>query len=312
MASESRKTVLVAMGANAGIAVAKGIGGAISGSSAMLAEAAHSLADTTNQVFLLVSLHRGKRPADDQHPFGYGQERFFWAFLAAVFIFVAGAAFSVWEGVERLLNPPSEGGGLAVPLVVLAIALALETTSLVRAARQTRGEAREAGLAYPRFVRQSREPTSKLVVFEDSAAVIGVLLAIAGITLAHVTGHEAWDAGASIAIGLLLAVVAVSLGRDTKGLLLGEGARPEERERMREVIESHREVAGLLDLRTMALGPSSLLVAARIDLADGLDSDGLEQLSERIDRELREAVPDVREVFLDATPRTRAREGRAT
>jgi len=304
MPSDSRKTVYVALGANAAIAVAKAAGGLVSGSSAMLAEAAHSVADTTNQVFLLVSLSLSERKPDETHPFGYGQERFFWAFLVAVFIFVIGGLFSIGEGVLRLFeSESSDTKGFVVSYVVLGVAFVAETVSLIRAWRQTRAEARHAGLPFERFLRQSRNPTSKTVVFEDGAAIAGILLAFAGVGLHQLTGDKTFDAAASILIGLLLIGVAIGLGRDTKGLLLGESARPEERKALYEAIERHDEVEDVLELLTMVLGPESLLVAARLDLAPGLDSDRLEELSSHIDRDLREAVPAVSEVFLDPTPR---------
>src|SRR3954468_14882287 len=152
-AQETKRTVWYAFFANLAIAIAKAIGGAISGSSAMMAEAAHSLADTTNQVFLRISLSRADRGSDEQHPFGYGQERFFWAFLAAVFIFVAGSLFSIFEGVERLLKPPKESG-IAIPLVVLGVAFVAEGVSWLRAIRQTRGEAGERGVPLRRYIRE--------------------------------------------------------------------------------------------------------------------------------------------------------------
>jgi len=305
-AEETKRTVWFAFAANLAIAVAKALGGTVSGSSAMMAEAAHSLADTTNQVFLRISLSRAERGSDEQHPFGYGQERFFWAFLAAVFIFVAGSLFSIFEGVERLLKPPKESG-IAIPLVVLGVAFVAEGVSWLRAIRQTRGEAGERGVPLRRYIRESRDPTSKTVVFEDSAALVGVLLAAAGVTLDHVTGAHVFDASASIAIGLLLAFVAVTLGRDVKGLLLGEAALPEERERMQEVLERHQHVDQVVELRTMALAPNALLVAVRLDLSDGLDSDGVERLADDLDEELRKAVPEVAEVFIDPTSRSEAR-----
>lgn len=301
---QTKRTVYIALIANLAIAVAKGLGGAATGSAAMLAEAAHSLADVTNQVFLRISLSRAERGSDERHPFGYGQERFFWAFLAAVFIFVAGALFSVAQGVERLLSKTSEEGGYAIAMVVLVVALFAEGASLLRALRQTRAEARERGLPMKRFIPESRDPTAKTVVFEDSAAVIGIVFAMVGVTMQEITGSKAWDAGASIAIGLLLAVVAVALGRDVKGLLLGEAALPEERKRMREVLERHEGVDEVIELLTMALGPNALLVAVRVDLSDGLDSDGAERLASELDRELREAVPEIREVFIDPTARS--------
>jgi cation diffusion facilitator family transporter len=300
--AQTKRTVHYALVANLIIAVAKAVGGGISGSAAMLAEAAHSVADTTNQVFLRISLSRAERGSDERHPFGYGQERFFWAFLAAVFIFVAGALFSIGEGIERLMKPPEESG-IAIPLVVLGVALVAEGISLLRALRQTRAEADEAGLSVREFVPVSRDPTAKTVVFEDSAAVIGVLLAMAGVTLDHVTGAHVFDASASIAIGVLLAIVAFTLGRDVKGLLIGEGARPEEHQCLCKVLEEHDGVDEVIDLMTMAIGPNALLVAVRLDLTDGLDSDQVEQLATDLDREMREAVPEVREVFIDPTSR---------
>jgi cation diffusion facilitator family transporter len=300
----ARRTVLIALAANASIAVAKLVAGVASGSSAMLAEAAHSIADTMNQVFLLFSLALGERPPDAEHPFGHGKERFFWSFLAAVGIFVAGAGFSLYEGLHRIFGPPAEQGSYAVVYAVLAFALLADGASLVRAWRQTRDEARARRQPYKSYVRASRDPTTKTVLFEDSAAVVGVALAFVGVALYHATGNQVYDGLASVAIGVLLAVVAVTLGRDTKDLLIGEAATPEERRAITEIIESHPAVDRVLELLTMALSPDRLLVAARIDLADGLSADEIERASSEIDRELRERIPTVWQVFLDATPRS--------
>jgi cation diffusion facilitator family transporter len=307
MASESHKTVYVALAANAGIAVAKGVGGAISGSSAMLAEAAHSVADTTNQVLLLAALRLSERKPNAQHPFGYGKERFFWSFMAAIFIFVSGSLFSIYEGVERILSGSEESGSAVIPFIVLAVALVLEGSSLIRATRQTHAEARRLRRPLARHVRQSRDPTTKTVVFEDSAAVVGVLLAAAGLALTHVTGSATYDGAASVAIGLLLAIVALGLGRDTYGLLIGEAALPEEREAIERAICDHSGVDELLELMTMAMGPQSILVAARLDVAPELDSDAVEALASDLERAIREAVPEVEHVFIDPTHRDERR-----
>ena len=302
----ARRTVLIALAANASIAAAKLVAGLASGSSAMLAEAAHSIADTMNQVFLLFSLALGERPPDAEHPFGHGKERFFWSFLAAVGIFVAGAGFSVYEGLQRIFGPPAEHGSYAVVYAVLGFALLADGASLVRAWRQTRDEARRRRQPYTSYLRASRDPTTKTVLFEDSAAVVGVGLAFAGVALYQATGNQVYDGLASVAIGVLLAVVAVTLGRDTKALLIGEAATPEERAAITEIIEAHPAVDRLLELLTMALSPDRLLVAARINLADGLSADEIERASSQIDRELRERIPTVWQVFLDATPRSEA------
>jgi cation diffusion facilitator family transporter len=316
MASESRKTVLVALAANAGIGVAKLAAGLLGGSSALMAEAAHSAADTTNQIFLLTSLSSSERKPDEQHPFGYGKERFLWSFMAAIFIFVSGALFSFYEGVSELLEG-GESGGWGYTYAALAAALVLEGTSLIRALRQTRNDAGPSPM--PRYVRTSRDPTTKTVVFEDSAAVTGVVIAGLGVGLHQLTGQSAFDAVGALLIGGLLAVVAVGLWRDTRGLLIGEAALPEEREAMQQALEANEHVDGVIELLTMALGPDSLLVAARLDLADGLDSDGVEALAADLEGALSEAVPAVRYVFLDPTSRKERppgsspeRDGRST
>jgi cation diffusion facilitator family transporter len=302
--SESRKTILAAMGANFAIAVAKLAAGLIGGSSAMLAEAAHSIADTMNQVFLLVSLSLGDRRPDEEHPFGYGKERFFWALLAAVFIFVSGAVFSLFEGVRTIIAGGEETAFL-ITYGVLAFSLVAEGISLLRAISQVRGEAREAGMPLASYLRQSNDPTVRTVLYEDSAAVTGVVLALLGVGLHQLTGNRLWEGIASIAIGLLLVFVAYTLGRDTKHLLIGEAAKPEQRDRLRDVITRHPEVEEVLELLTMYLGPTDLLVAVRLDLRDDLNAREVEELSNLIDRELREADPTVSQVFLDATPRPR-------
>jgi cation diffusion facilitator family transporter len=303
-----RRTVLIALAANAVIAVAKGAGGLITGSSAMLAETAHSIADTVDQVLLLVSLRLGERQPDEEHPFGYGKDRFFWTFLVAVIIFLAGAVFSIGDGVLRLLGRDvlgrSGGGRIWIDFVVLGIAFASETTSLARAWRQTRKAARESGYGLVEYVRISKEPTTKMVLSEDAVAVAGVVVAFAGLGLQEVTGSQRWDAGAAVLIGLLLVYVAFALGRDIRGLLLGEAARPDQREALRRTLAEPDEVDEVVDLRTMYVGPKSLLVAARIDLADGVDSSRVEELANALDRRLRETDADVDQVFLDPTTRS--------
>ena len=302
MPSESKTTVAYAFGANLVIAAAKTAGGIMTGSVALLAEAAHSLADTMNQVFLFVSLHLGDRPPDEEHPFGYGKERFFWAFLAAVFIFVAGAAFSFIEGIRALF---AEGGdeSFLVSYIVLAVALVAEGTSLYRAIQQTSDEARRAGRGLRQHLKLSKDPTTKVVVLEDSAAVTGIAFAAASIGMHQLTGAHQWDAVGSVLIGVLLSYVAYRLGKDTKALLLGEAALPEERDAIRDAIVAQDEVTAVHELLTMAVGPDHLLVAARADFDDELSGREIEAVSARIDRAVRDAVPAVRQLFLDPTSR---------
>ncbi|HEX4429715.1 MAG TPA: cation diffusion facilitator family transporter [Frankiaceae bacterium] len=305
--SESRSTVLLAFSANLVIAIAKSIAGAITLSSAMLAEAAHSWADTLNQIFLLTSLRRSARPADSVHPFGYGKERFFWTLLAAVGIFVTGAGFSVLQGISSLLTHHKEPDTAEFTLtyVVLAVSFVLEGTSLLRALRQVRSEARERGRTFVSHLRRSNDPTVKAVASEDGAAVVGILLATLGIGLHQATGSAAYDAAASITIGVLLAWVAYALGRDTKDLLIGESADPELRLDIQHAVGQHSEVDAVLELLTMQLSPDDVLVAMRIDFVDGLDSQRIEQVSTEIEQELTANFPTVRHVFLDATKSTK-------
>jgi cation diffusion facilitator family transporter len=299
----SRRTVLVALAANLAIAVAKLAGGLIAGSSAMLSEAAHSVADTMNQVFLLVSLSFAGRRPDVEHPFGYGKERFFWSFMAAVMIFVSGAVFSALQGIERITSGGSEKEAFGVAYAVLGFALVAEGISLARAVRQTRGEAREAGRTHVEFLRRSRDPTTKTVLFEDSAAVAGVLLALAGVALSQITGNPAWDGVASLAIAVLLAGVAFGLGHQTYELLIGQAAEPEERAAIEETIRRHPGVVDVGDVFTMVLAPDQLLVAAHFDVADDRSGDDVERLTSELDEELHRRVPAVWRVFLDPTPR---------
>lgn len=301
MAEQSRRTVLVALLANAVIAAAKILAGMISASTAMLAEGAHSVADTANELFLLRSLNRSKRPADNTHPFGYGKERFFWSLLAAVGIFVSGAVFSLYQGISGLIKGQEHSGGLLLSYIVLAIGFVSEGSSWLVAVRQLRKESRSAKRSFVDHVRRSSDSTLKTVLSEDSAALVGLVLAAAGITLRKVTGAPQWDAGAAVAIGLLLTYVAFRLGHDTKELLIGEAADPDLRAELWRELASFPEVDAVVELLTMQLGPSDLLVAVRLDLADGLDSDAVEAVSARIDAQLQEHYPAVTHVFLDAT-----------
>jgi cation diffusion facilitator family transporter len=295
----TRRTVLVAGAANVVVAAAKLAAGLMTGSSAMLAEAAHSVADTLNQAFLLASLHRGERPADERHPFGYGQERYFWSLLAAFGIFIAGAGFSVFEGLLELRR----GGGrdFTIAYVVLAVALVAESTSLLRAYLQVRGEARSRDAEVLAHVRSSRDTTVKAALFEDGAAVIGLALAAAGLALQQLTGSPVWDGAASIAIGGLLIVAAVRLGLDSKDLLIGKAADPEVVQLIRDQIEGTPGVAELLDLRTMHLGPDRLIIAARVAFGDEVSADCAEDLADDIDRRLAERLPEPPHVFVDPT-----------
>lgn len=297
--SSTRVTVFVALGANLVIAVAKAVGGLISGSPALLSEAAHSVADSLNEVFLLAALRRSKRPADRKHPFGYGKERFFWSLLAAVGIFVMGGCFSFFQGFEALRNGAEESfSGYMVGIAVLVVSLLAEGASLLRALLQVRRQGGAAGM---------KDPALRTVVAEDGTAVLGVTLAIIGMVLHMVTGQVVWEASASFAIGLLLVFVAFWLGRDARDQLIGRAVDEEESDRIRELLKAQPEIDSVETLLTMELGLDSTLVAARIDLVPGLDSEEVEDVAVRIKRSVAHTFPAADQIFLDVTDAKTAR-----
>ena len=295
----TRRTIIIAGAANILVGLVKLAAGIMSGSSAMLAEAAHSAADTLDQAFLLTSLRRADRPADREHPFGHGQERYFWSLLAAFGIFIAGAGFSVFEGLLTLSSKHSESPLWAY--AALGVAFIAEGTSFVRAYWQVRGQARQRNEEILDHVESSPDITVKVALFEDSTAMVGLVFAALGVALRQLTGSPAWDGGASIAIGALLVAVAVKLGLDSKELLIGRAASPGMERLIREEIESRPGVDALLELRTMHMGPDSLIVAARVALGDELDANGAEDLADEVDRRLAEKLPLQPHVFIDPT-----------
>jgi cation diffusion facilitator family transporter len=290
---------MIAGAANIIVGLTKLVAGILSGSSAMLAEAAHSAADTLNQGFLLTSVHQGERRADRDHPFGYGQERYFWSLLAAFGIFIAGGGFSIFEGILAFTSTGSESPMIAYG--ALAVAFAAEGASFIRAYRQIRGEARRDDRDLRHHMESSPDTTVKTAVFEDGAALIGLVFAAIGVGLRQLTGSPAWDGGASIAIGILLIVVAIKLGLDSKELLIGRAADPRQQDLIRGEIEGMPGVDALLELQTMHVGPDSLIVAARVALNDAISADQAEDLAGDIDRRLTEKLPQALHVFVDPT-----------
>jgi cation diffusion facilitator family transporter len=303
---ESAGTVVVAGAANLAIAVAKAVAGVLSGSAAMLSEAAHSFADTTTEVLLFTALRRGARGPDARHPFGYGKEAYVWAFLAAMFTFVAGAGFSVTHGVNTIRHG-EKTGDYAVSYVVLAISFVLESVSLRRAVRQVRGGAARWRTTPRRFLRATPDTTVKAVFLEDSAALVGLLFAAVGLGLAEVTGDPLWDGLASIAIGLLLLAVAVILALANSSLLVGQSVPARLRDRISDELAAVPTVDRVGELLTMQLGPDDVLVAARVDFADDASGAAIEAAADDAERRLKALYPAIRYVFLDPT---RGRAGR--
>ncbi|PWR09590.1 cation transporter [Micromonospora acroterricola] len=307
--TESVGTVIVAGAANLAIAVAKLIAGLISGSAAMLSEAAHSVADTTTEVLLYQALRRGARPADTRHPFGYGKESYVWAFFAAMFTFVAGAGFAVTHGVTTILVHKHSGDYL-VSYIVLGASFVIESISLARAVRQVRGESRRWRTTPRRFLRLTADTTVKAVFLEDSAALIGLLLAALGVGLSQATGDEVWDGVASILIGVLLLVVAGILASNNLSLLVGRAVPERLRREIEQELARLPEVERIDTLLTMQLGPDDILVAAKVDFRDEATGAAIEATADEAERRLTERYPEIRYVFLDPTRSLPGADGR--
>jgi cation diffusion facilitator family transporter len=307
--NESTGTVVIAGLANLAIAAAKLVAGMLSGSAAMLSEAAHSLADTITEVFLFVALRRGSKQADEEHPFGYGKESFVWAFIAALFTFVGGAGFSIYHGVTTIISGEHSGHYL-LSYVVLGVSFLAEGTSFLKAKRQVAGESRRWGITPYRFLRLTPDTTVKAVYFEDSAALIGLVLAAIGILLAQLTGSELYDGLASIAIGLLLLVVATVLARANVSLLVGRAVPRRMHNQIADDLAAIPVVVSVPTLLTMQLGPGDILVAAKVDFDDDVTGAQIEEASDDAERRLRTRYPAIRYVFLDPTRGTAGRNHR--
>ena len=301
---ESTATVLVAGAANLGIAVAKAAGGLISGSSAMLAEAAHSCADTVTEVLLLTALKRSEKPADSKHPLGYGRERYIWAMFASVATFVGGAVFSVTDGVHTLVHGETLGDPL-VSYIVLAVAFLLEGSSLLKGVRQARGQADRHDVEVMTFLKRTPDTTVKAVVMEDSAALVGLVLAAGGLLGGQLTGSGVWDGIASLCIGVLLAWVAFVLGRANATLLIGRSIPDALEREVEQILLDLPDVEAVLDLVTVMEGPDDVLVAAKVDFRDEATAVEVEQACEDAEKALRARFPAVGRVFLDPTPSPR-------
>lgn len=296
---ESTLFVYVAMAVDLAVALSKLVVGLIAGSTAMLAEAAHSFADTTDQVFLLVGIKLSDRPADEEHPYGYGKDRVFWAFLAAVFIFVSGAFFSLYEGIQRLFHKGPHEGSFWPAYLVLALSLLFDIASLLFTWREVRRRAKGQGLRVTRFLRDVPALTVKTTFYSDIAAVVGVLIAGIGLYLFQITGNAVFDGAASALIGIILIAVAFVLGLEARDLILGAAASPETRGKIRRAIERCHEVAAIIELLTMRLGLASVLVTGKINVRDGLTTDEIERLLERLTTQIQEAAPEVKNVYLE-------------
>jgi cation diffusion facilitator family transporter len=292
----SRRAIIAALLANMGIAVAKFAGFLITGAASLLAEAVHSVADTSNQGLLLLGGSRARRSATPQHPFGYGRERFFWAFVVALVLFSMGGLFAIYEGIEKLRHP-HEVESLVVAVVILLVAIVLETFSLVTAVREANHV--RGNQSWWAFIRHSKNPELPVVLLEDTGAEIGLALALVGVVMAHVTDEPRWDAAGSLGIGILLVVIALVLATEMKSLLIGESASPGDQEAIRNAIEGSPEVRRLIHMRTEHLGPDELLVAAKLEFDGTLSFADLAKAVDDTEARLRDAVPAAKVIYIE-------------
>jgi len=297
MAGNSKKVIYAALAGNSLIAVTKFMAAGITGSSAMLSEGIHSLVDTGNQGLLLYGLRRARQPADERFPFGHGKEVYFWSFVVAILIFAVGAGMSIYEGVRHILSP-AELRNVIVNYIVISLAIVFEAGAWSIALREFR--AVKGAQGYWRAVRTSKDPTLFVVLFEDSAALLGLLAALAGVGLTQWTGNGLYDGLASVIIGAILGCTAIWLAYETKGLLIGERARPEVVDGIRQMAESMETVERVNEVLTLHMGPNYVLVTVSLEFADELTIEPLERSIERLDRRVKEAFPEVKKVFVEA------------
>jgi cation diffusion facilitator family transporter len=296
MREGSRSVVIVAFFANLGIAMAKFVGFLLTGAASMLAEAVHSLADTGNQGLLILGGQRAARDESLEHPFGYGRERYFWAFVVALVLFSVGGLFALAEGIQRLRDP-HEVENLTIAVVILVVAIGLESLALAKAVKEANKTRRDR--SWWQFIRGSKSPEIPVVLLEDAGAELGLFLALGGVVVAQITGDPRWDAAGSLGIGVLLVAIAIVLAIEMKSLLIGEAAGVRELADIRSAIEGAPFVERLIHLRTQHLGPDELLVGAKIELHAELSFAQVAKAINSVESLLRTQVPSARVIYLE-------------
>jgi len=290
------RAIIAAFSANIGIAITKLIAALISNSASMLAESVHSFADSGNQLLLLLGGRKSRTAADDKHPFGYGRERYVYAFVVSIILFSVGGVFSLYEGITKLTEP-HELENIWIPLIVLVIAIGLESFSLRTAVKESnhiRGTQ-----SWIQFIRHAKQPELPVVLLEDVAALTGLVFALAGVGLTGLTHDPLWDAIGTIAIGALLVVVAIVLGIETKSLLVGEGATRADVERIRDAFNNSKRVEALIHMKTLYLGPEELMVAAKVAFPKTTKVADVARAINEVEAEIRTAVPIARVIYIE-------------
>jgi cation diffusion facilitator family transporter len=296
MAGHGQKAIYAALFANAGIAVAKFAGFVVTGSSSMLSESIHSVADSGNQSLLLLGGSRSRREATPTHPFGYGRERYFWSFVVALVLFSLGSLFSLYEGFHKLGDPhPLDSPEWAIGILLFAIVLeSFSMRTAVGESNKVRGDA-----SWAQFIRRSKIPELPVVLLEDLGALVGLVLAFAAVVASAATGDGIYDAYGTLAIGTLLGIIAIVLAVEMKSLLIGEGASPADEEAVRKAIESAPEVVRVLHMRTEHLGPEELLVAAKVEFEPDLSIAQLADVVNAVEQQVRATVKVVGPMYLE-------------
>jgi len=298
-ASGGGKAILAAFLANMGIALAKFVAWFLSGSASMLAEAIHSVADSCNQLLLMLGGRRAKKAADREHPFGYGRERYVYAFVVSIILFSVGGLFAIYEGVEKITHPHAlDEKWWWLPIVVLLISIVLEGFSLRTAVRES-NHVRAKGQSWMSFVRRAKAPELPVVLLEDVGALTGLCFALLGVGLTVITGNSLFDALGTLMIGTLLILIAIVLGVETKSLLVGEGATDADYDRIVTAIESGPEVEKLIHIKTLYLGPDELLVAAKLGFASDAPLAHVAADIDKVEARVREAVPAARVIYFE-------------
>jgi len=297
MQEGSRKAIIAAFFANLGIAVAKFVGFLLTGSAGLLAEAGHSLADTGNQALLMLGGKRATRKATERHQFGFGNERYFWAFVVALVLFSMGGLFALYEGIQKLIHP-HEAESLGIAIGILIAAIALETFSLMTAVREV-NHVKPQDMSYWQFVRTAKQPELPIVLLEDVGAEIGLLFALVGLMMAHFTENARWDAVGSVAIGVLLIIIAAILAVRMKALLIGESASRADQDAIADALTTSESVQRIIHLRTIYFGPEELMVAAKLGFAANLTVAELAEAVDAAEAAVRTRVPSVGLIYIE-------------
>ena len=300
-AEAGTKATIAALFANAGIAISKFFAYAFTGSASMLAEGIHSIADTSNQALLLLGMKRARRKPTPAHPFGYGRERYFWAFIVAVVLFTLGGVFSIYEGLEKFRHP-HDIESFTWAFVVLGVAIVLEMFSLrtaVHEANTVRIGPDGERIGWWSFIRHSKTPELPVVLLEDLGALLGLVFALAGVTLTRITHEPRWDAVGSLAVGVLLGLIAVTLAIELRSLLIGESASPRDLEEIERTVNGDEDVESLLHARTQHIGPDELIVGLKVKMRSEMSLDDAVVAINRLEERVRERVPAARVLYIE-------------